>query len=73
MWDLVAFLIDFVASSTPGRAVFALIPSAILGGIAYAVIPNKTVASYVFGLIVIAGLAIAVWWHFKDQKHDQQA
>jgi len=73
MWDVVAFIIDFVVSSTPGRAILVLIPASILGGLAFWAIPNQTVGSWVFAGMIVLGLTLAIWWHFKDQKHDQQA
>jgi hypothetical protein len=74
MFDILAGIFEFIAMTpVPMRVVVALLPTFLISGFVYWVIPNKTVAAWVLGILIFVGAGLGIWWHNCESKYDHPA
>jgi hypothetical protein len=71
--DFLAFLFEFIGSFSPIRVIVALIPTLIVSGFAYWLLPDKTIGAWAFGVILVSGISLGIWWHIRESKYDRPA
>ena len=64
MFDILAAVYEFIAMTpVPMRVVVALLPTFLISGFVYWVLPNKTVGAWLLGILILIGLGLGIWWH----------